>query len=357
MNNTTPMRRLYGNFRDPFGLILRMVQSRDRAAWFALQIAVLNLLLVPVDLAWASLEHKLIRNATTSSLPILLIVGVPRSGTTLLYQTLARFLPTSYFNNFSALFPRAPITASRKLSHINKKQHADFHSYYGNTYGWTAPNDGFHVWNRWLGVDRYRVPQQLDSEAQEDMQRLFHAWFTSFPLPFLNKNNRNAACVSLLARALPNAYFIEIRRQPAFVVQSMLRAREHIQGSKAIGWGLGSTPVARRMGGADSVAEVCAQIFEADQALRRDLDSSARGRSISITYEDFCRAPSPTLQNVARASLGIKVDENRLRHALEPFETTNQVRLPREEFDSIIYHLKELYKNHSTKTNSDPPGV
>jgi hypothetical protein len=330
-----------------------MWRSKNRAAWFALQVALLNLLFAPVDLAWETLERKRIRTATTSSLPILLIVGVPRSGTTLLYQTLTRFLPTSYFNNFSAVFPRAPITASRMLSHFNKKRHADYHSYYGNTYGWTAPNDGFHVWNRWLGMDRYSVPQQLPLGAQQDMQRFFDAWFSSFPQPLVNKNNRNSACVPLLAEALPNAFFIAIQREPAFVVQSILQAREYIQGSKAIGWGLGSTPVARNTDRSDYVAEACEQVFYVDQKLQHDLDQSARGRSISITYEDFCRAPGATVQHVARVCLGIEADVNQLQHELEPFEMTNQVRLADEEFDLIKQHLQDLYENHSLKEKND----
>jgi hypothetical protein len=343
----------YENFHDPLGLISRMLRSRDRAAWFALKSAALRLLLFPLDLAWEAVERKRIRDAASSSLPILLIVGAPRSGTTLLYQTLTRFLPTSYFNNFSALFARAPITASVTFSRFNKQRRADYHSYYGNTAGWTAPNDGFHVWNRWLGIDRYSVPRQLSLETQRDMQRFFNAWFASFPQPFLNKNNRNTACVPLLAAALPNVYFIEVRREPAFVVQSLLQAREHIQGSKAIGWGLGSTSAASSMSMPDYTANVCAQVFHIDQMLRRDQALIAPERFISITYEDFCRAPGAIVQHVASASLGIVVDENRLQHELKPFETTNQVRLPAKEFDAIQRRLEQLYENHFTQTNSD----
>jgi hypothetical protein len=200
-------------------------------------------------------------------------------------------------------------------------------------------------------MDRYRVPQTLSLAAQQDMQRFFDAWFASFPQPFVNKNNRNTACVPLLAEALPNACFIVMRRDPAFVVQSILQAREHIQGSKTIGWGLGSTPVARSKDMPDYVAEVCAQVFHVNQKLQRDLDRIARERFISITYEDFCRAPGATVQHVACACLGIDVDENRLRRELEPFEMTNQVRLPGKEFDLIKHHLRELYESHPTKAN------
>lgn len=351
------MANTYSNFQDPFGLVLRMLRSKDRAAWFALQMAALGFLVHPLDRAWEASERKLLEDAAPSSLPILLIVGAPRSGTTLLYQMLAHFLPLSYFNNFSALFSRAPITASVKLSHFNKEQRADYHSYYGNTTGWTAPNDGFHMWNRWLENDRYSVPENLSPAVQQDMQRFFNAWFASFPKPFLNKNNRNTACIPLLATALPNAYFIEVRREPAFVVQSLLQARKHIQGSKTIGWGLASTS-AHGTTMRDYVTEVCAQVFHIDQMLQQARSRVAPDHFISVSYEDFCRAPADAVKHIANACLGTSVDKNRLERELQerelqPIETTNQVRLTSEEFDLIQRGLQELYENHATKSKSD----
>jgi hypothetical protein len=308
--------------------------------------------LLPLDLAWEVLEREKMRDAVSSPLPLLLIVGAPRSGSTLLYQTLAHFLPVSYFNNFSALFTRAPITASLKGSHFKKRQSIDYHSYYGNTTGWFGPNDGFHVWNRWLGVDRYTVPQRLDREKQQDMQRFFNAWFASFQQPFLNKNNRNTACIPLLAQALSNVYFIEIRRQPAFVVQSLLQARQHVQGSKAIGWGLGSTTVAGNSHTPDYVAEVCAQVFRIDQMLLHGKAHVASERFISVAYEDFCKAPSLTVQHIANTCLGQTMDVNQLQRELKPFRTMNQVRLTHQEFELIQDGLQKYYGNRAVQDDN-----
>ncbi len=338
------MANTYSNFHDPLGLVMRMLRSRDRAAWSALRRAALSFLLLPLDLAWEALEQKRLREAEPSNLPIILIVGAPRSGTTLLYQTLARFLPVSYLQNFTALFPRSPLIASAKLGPRLQTRAADYHSYYGNTAGWTAPNDGFHVWNRWLGTDRYRVAQQLSPAAQQDMQRFFNAWLSSFQKPLLNKNNRNTACVALLASALRNVYFIEARREPAFVVQSLLQAREHIQGSKAIGWGLASAPQTRGAQNLDYVSEVCEQVFRIEQRLQSDKQRVAPERFLSIAYEDFCREPCQTARHVAQTFLRLDLDENKMRRELKPFHTTNKIRLAREEFQAIRRRLDELYE-------------
>lgn len=47
---------------------------------------------------------RLVKKSPEKSEPVLLVVGAPRSGTTLVYQTLARYLDVSYFNNLSSFF-------------------------------------------------------------------------------------------------------------------------------------------------------------------------------------------------------------------------------------------------------------
>lgn len=347
------MANTYSNFHDPLGLVLRMLRSRDRAAWAALQRAALGFLALPFDCAWEAAEQKRLREARPSNLPIILIVGAPRSGTTLFYQTLARFLPVSYLQNFAALFPRAPLTASVKLARLAQTQRADYHSYYGNTAGWAAPNDGFHVWNRWLGADRYRVAQQLSHAAQRDLQSFFHAWLATFQKPFLNKNNRNTACLALLAEALPNACFIEVRREPAYVVQSLLQAREHIQGSKAVGWGLAS---AQQTHG-DYVSAVCEQVHGIELKLQHDKLSLAPERFWSIAYEDFCREPCSTVEHVAQSFLRLSFDKEKMRRELKPFEATNKIRLACEEFQAIQTRLRELEENSRAVTRREDDAV
>ena len=47
--------------------------------------------------------------------PIIIVVGPPRSGTTLVAQTLTHYLNLTYFNNVTSLFPRSPICGNRIL--------------------------------------------------------------------------------------------------------------------------------------------------------------------------------------------------------------------------------------------------
>ena len=91
------------HFHDPAGLLVRIARTRDRAAYFAVMSAVAGVLLSPLDLLLSILEHRLYRNAPKARLPLIIVVGAPRTGTN---------LPVAYLNNLTAIFPRAPIIAN-----------------------------------------------------------------------------------------------------------------------------------------------------------------------------------------------------------------------------------------------------
>jgi hypothetical protein len=281
--------RPYANFSDPVGLVLRMLRSRDPAARSALLRAAAEVAMAPLDWAMSGVEAS--RQAYDDELlPIVLIVGLPRSGTTVVYQRLAACLPFSYFDNWSALFPRSTITGSALRGPERRRADHAVRSYYGNTPGPDGVNDAFHVWNRWLGDDRYAVPEVLDAAVREDMRRFFAAWFRLHRRPLLNKNNRNSLCIDVLAAALPTAYVVTVRRNPVFVAQSLLKAREVVQGDRRRGWGLGAHD-----GGyprdADPLVDVANQVRYCERELERHLGRIPAGRRMEIAYEDFCADP------------------------------------------------------------------
>jgi hypothetical protein len=335
-------RRKHANFSDPIGLLLRMLRSGDPAARGALVREFSTVVLSPLDLSLQIIEARSIRSARSSMLPLVLIVGAPRAGTTLVYQVLARYLPVTYFTNLSALFPRAPLTASRLFLPATQTAPASVHSYYGNTAGLAGPNDGFHVWNRWLGTDRYRALQTLDDDAISAMRQFFAAWTQTFGRPLLNKNNRNTDCVALLGRVIPEAFFVVVRRDPVYVAQSLLIARQHVQGDKRRKWGLHSLdqgPATDRLGYVDSV---CRQVVEIDRKLAEDRHRLPAERFIDVQYEHFCENPAELVAEISTRIWGATTDSTVVRRELNlGGRSSNQRRVTAEEFERIQICLAE----------------
>jgi hypothetical protein len=288
----------YSNFRDPAGLARRMVTSGQAPARWSLGLAALAALSTPVDLWWGRHEDELLQAATSRiDQPLVFVVGCSRSGTTLAYQLLTRTTQVSYFTNLASLFRRSPITASRRFApylHRPKGQS----SYFGQTAGFSGANDGFAVWDRWLGIDRYR-PEEPDDRAVAGMRAFFAAWTTAFPRPLVNKNNRNALAIRWLASALPEARFVVVRRDRRATVRSLLGAREHVQGSVDHAWGLAAADVGASDDPLRHVDVTYQQVAVVDAALDEQLAGLAADRFVDVRYEALCGDPGAFVECVA----------------------------------------------------------
>lgn len=322
-----------------------MLRTRDRAARYALCHAGLKIPFLALDRFLEIFEARRLRKSGDESRPIILVVGPPRSGTTLVYQVLSEHLPVSYFDNWGAMFPRSTITASLLLKRYSERPRASYHSYYGNTAGFRGVNDGFHVWNRWLGHDRYSVPDDIDPDAREDMKRFFAAWSEAFGRPLVNKNNRNTFCMALLASVLEQAVFVVVTREPLFAAQSLLIARQHIQGDAAVGWGLGAN---RPRSGPESspLEDVAGQVRFIYQRLHGQLDRVPQERVINVRYEDFCDEPVRLVARMAellreRSTNGNSYDSP-APSTLSPLANANTMQLPKAQFDKLSTLLKDI---------------
>jgi hypothetical protein len=301
------------HFRDPVGLALRTLGS-GRQGRFAVYLAGLNLLATPLDLALAVCERKLYARAGTPDLPIAFVCGPPRSGTTLVANAIARATKTSYFTNMTAVFPRAPITASRLFRAAPRNAKLTLRSHYGRTAGFRGWNDGLHLWDRWLGRDRQSVCQSLEERRGVEMVRFFGAFEQWTELPLVNKNNALNAHAAVVAEFLPTARFICLEREPLYLAQSLLLARSYIHGDEMTPYGLDDR---HRSLASDPISDVCRQVryhesLAAEQAARLGPD-----RFRILSYEDFCRDPQKAVRAIARDVLRTSADSDRVPASLD----------------------------------------
>ena len=314
----------YGNFKQPWKLVWRMLTSGNRAAISALCREGFKKTVTPVDWALSQFETDYDSTEhTTSAQPILLVVGAPRSGTTLVYQTLAHCCEVSYFSNLTALFPRAPILATRWFSHRFGVPATDFRSFYGQTTALSDPNDGFVFWNRWLGDDRYSPTTELPPATIDSMLNFLRAWTTTFRLPFLNKNNRNTSCIALLAKAIPEAQFVVVRRNAMYVAQSLIHARKNIQGDKRASWGLMSRSVRGDQDPLGYVDDICDQVLEIERDLQLQLNQVSASRIHSVAYESFCRDPVAMMEQIHDAIPDVRLRTDVIQKQPFPFKISN----------------------------------
>ena len=254
----------------------------------------------PIDSVAVGWEHFDERNP---DLPQILIVGLPRTGTTMVSQVLARYLDVSYFPNVSAMFPSAPIWATKRFVGDFESAPTTAKNFYGSTPGLRGISDGFHIWNRWSGTDRYCVDRSPSDDKTKQLREFFATWSGVFSKPLLNKNNHNVDAIASLAEYLPNSVFVVVERDAAMTVQSLLQARRFVQGSDSTGWGLFSN---RFDAESDPINSVCKQVVFGSRRMEDQLSHVARDRIIRFSYEGFCDSPLAALETILEAVDGLQ---------------------------------------------------
>ena len=306
-------------FHDPVGLTKRLIKSRDPAAFFAMKLAGFGPLCAPLDLLLQPFEHRAYLSAPPRRLPVVIVCGPPRSGTTLVAQALIENLSVAYFDNLTALFPRSPVTASRVFRRFISRRSMGYSSYYGRTDHLSGANDALQLWDRWLGADRTHPPTELSPEQREAMVKFFDAYEAWSGLPLVAKNNNLNASASLVAGALPDCYFLCLTREPVFLARALLRARLAIHGREDLGYGL--TPPGSAS--PDPVEDVCRQVMFLEQLSLKQQASIGPARFRPISYEGFCRDPAATLKMVTEEMLHLPVPPNGFPNLPPKFEPTN----------------------------------
>jgi hypothetical protein len=229
--------------------------------------------------------------------------------------------------------------ANRLFGRFLRRPAAAYHSFYGRTLGLAGANDGLHLWDRWWGPSRYVVPERFDAGTADDLVRFFGAYEAAFGKPILNKSNGLATCASLIARTLETSHFIFVQRDPAFNVQSILTARERIQGSINVGYGVQDP---QRAASGNAIEDACAQVRYHDRRSDEQRREIGDRRFWVVRYEDFCREPYRLVERIADEILGVRLDRQTLRASLPALRSTNRVTIAPAEFAHIQDTLRRL---------------
>jgi hypothetical protein len=290
------------HFHDPLGLAMRLVRSRDPAALFAMATAAGGLAAAPLDVMLQPIEARIVAETSQAQRPLIFVCGAPRSGTTVVYQTLVSHLPVAYFSNLTALFPRSPLTAHRLFARLTEKPVAAYQNFYGRTQGLSGTNDALFLWDRWLGSDRAVAPQAIDADRGRAMTSFFAACDREFARPLVNKNNCLNLSAHLVAELLPQATFLCVTRDVRRLAKSLYRARCDIHGRPDAAYGIDAPGVTAAT--SDAVASVCSQARFYERVNLQQRDRLGAERFWLVPYEDFCQDPGALVRRVAEIVLG-----------------------------------------------------
>ena len=229
--------------------------------------------------------------------PLIYIVGLPRSGTTLLSQLISRYLPVGYINNLIARFWRNPVMGIR-LSQVVFESDIRRKIELASTHGVTAepwgPHEFGYFWRHWLRLDEASTHKlsrtHLDSLDHAGLAMTLNRMAAAFQSPVVFKNIICGFQAEFLTKIRPNSLFVLIERDPKAVAESLLRSRQQRYDDVSVWWSLKPSTFdeIRRLPTAQ--AQIERQITDG----RSDFDSELSKSDVNfirISYEDLCRDP------------------------------------------------------------------
>ncbi len=328
-------------------LATKLLSSRDRAAYFAMLSAGVGVAISPFDAALHTRERRRYAQARAPQKPQVFVCGAPRSGTTVVALSLIKVLPVHYFNNLTSLFPRSPITASTLFGRSLEGRNAEvsLHSFYGRTGRLFEPNDALYFWDNWFGSNRRNIPEQLSERTKDDMRRFFAAVEQYSGKPLVNKNNSLNTCANFVAESLDTARFVCLQRDPVYLAQSLLLAREFMYANNQVSYGIAGDDRERL----DPIEDVCRQVMFHRHCVEKQLELVGSERFLVLSYEDFCADPAASVAMIAERYLDLDLSVATLAETLPPLRSSTTRRIDEESFARIESTLAQLLDMQNTK--------
>jgi hypothetical protein len=217
------------------------------------------------------------------------IIGAPRSGSTLFYQTLVNRFEFGYLTNLHCKCFGFPYLLQVVIGNWRPKGfQASYASVHGKTDGLWEPSECGSFWYRWFARKPQYVPMgKADPEKLRRMKYVVAGLTNAFRMPLLFKNMLCALRLRPLAAAFPDAVFLVIRRDPLMVAQSLLETRQRVHGDMHIWWSM-EPPNIDEIRLLEPELQVTEQIRGIYDLIDRDAREIGGGRFLTIQYEDFC---------------------------------------------------------------------
>ncbi|MEN8202215.1 MAG: sulfotransferase [Bacteroidota bacterium] len=221
----------------------------------------------------------------------LFIVGLPRSGSTLVYQVLTHMFNVTYIDNLMTL-GRETLFFSAWLSQLffRDRAHGSFTSAYGNTWesGLHAPSEAGALWYRWIPRELVYVDENSLTEKNKlSMTRNIWALINRYRKPLLIKNLYFSTRISLIRSLFPEAKFILVRRDPVYIAQSIYLSRLKNCKEPESEWWSVRFPGYEGFLGKPLEEQVARQVYELDTLLKKDLVGVEKESLFEIAYESL----------------------------------------------------------------------
>jgi hypothetical protein len=222
----------------------------------------------------------------------LLIVGAPRSGSTLLYQVVVERFDVAYISNRHCRWHGAPSLVERRVRGAGHT--ATYSSYLGVESGATAPSECGGYWYRFFPRSPHYVPLgAADPDKLSGLRRSVARFGAEAGRPIVFKNLYCSLRLEPIAAALPEALFLVIERDLLDNARSLLASRMRRSGGYAEWWSA-EPPGIERLRDLPPERQVVEQVRGIAAAIASAREGIGADRFLNLRYESLCEDPVAT---------------------------------------------------------------
>lgn len=236
------------------------------------------------------------------------IVGCHRSGTTILYDTLAKHPDLTYFTNASALLPKTPIFSNWFAKGLIGDAKIERFVQDGLDVCPSSPSEGIRIWELYADslASHYWDENYENTEMELYLKKTIKKHLKYFEASrFINKNPDNSTRIRYLNKLFPDAYFIHIIRDGRAVCQSLLKFRKAAADFFGVDHRHATSGVKgekwheiKQLWDSNPIQSIGLLWLDVMETLERDQEFISSDRYLEIRYEDFVAEPFSYLQRL-----------------------------------------------------------
>jgi hypothetical protein len=247
--------------------------------------------------------------------PTFLIVGPPRSGTTMLLQLLdkasvlaaptnllARFYGAPYLGALVQRLLTDPALAYRDELRVVAPGDYEFRSLIGKTDGLLSPHEFFYFWRQYfpVGLPSRLTPEEWAEADSAGFRRGLAAIERALGAALVMKGIILQYNLVEIAEMLPKAVFLVTRRDEVSNVESLLYARRTAADEST--WFSVQPPGWEQLRDLPPLQQVCGQVAWTNDDMDSQLAGMEPERVVRIDYNELCTKPADVWTRVAEAS-------------------------------------------------------
>lgn len=273
-------------------------------------------------------ESWLCRKSVDEPAQPIIVLGPPRSGTTLFYQFFTDMYRVAWFSNLADKKARWPCLATLIVNRKIARHRSDYSSQYGTTQGSAGPAEARRLWSLWFTYNY--ADESVDSEIVDHCRRVLGYVTSLTDMPFVTKNPDHCIRCRALDAAFPDAIYVRIRRNPLDVARSVLNARLNYLGSYEKWFGV-RPPEIDENTDLSVTDQALLQIAHLENRLDHEFSNLIRPEyQVTIDYDRFCDAPDEECRRLETVARQCGVDLQQKNTLMRTFRKSSGKPLPEE---------------------------